>query len=238
MSDKPFKSIEEQLYLLNSKRNLTILNMEAAGRALRRYGYYEIINGYKTPFLVKPENDELGYKSDATFEHIYALYSLDREIRETLLQGLEQFEQTFKQALAYSIAQNISDLQSRYTAKSHYNKGESHTNRHGKFMGTDRDRLLRKFDKLLKSNKEPLHHYSVAHHNIPPWILIKGLTFGETIYWYKLSQKAIREDVISKMFSIDQPILERIDPLLKIKQAFGDILSLCLDWESLQSPFD
>ncbi|WP_249646702.1 Abi family protein [Lactiplantibacillus plantarum] len=233
LSDKPFKSIGDQLSLLSKKRNLTILDPEIAHLALRRYGYYEIINGYKSPFLVKEGNDDLGYKDDATFEHIYALYSLDREIRETILQGLEQFEQTFKQALAYSIAKNISDLQKRYTAKSHYNKGESHTNHRGNFIGTDRDRLLKKFARLLVSKNQPIYHYSVAHGNVPPWILIKSLSFGETIYWYKLSQKPIREDVISNMFGIDQSIISKIDSTLKIKQAFGDTLSLCLDYRNL-----
>lgn len=231
LTDKPFKTIKQQLEILEKERHLTILDPELADRVLRRYGYYEIINGYKTPFLIEPGNDEKGYKTDATFEHIYALYTLDRQIRETILQGIEQFEQTFKQTLAYVIAEEISDDETRYTAKSHYNKGESH-HYHGQ-TSTDRDRMLKRFNKLLQSPNQPFSHYATAHHNIPPWIMIKGLTFGESIYWFKLSKKTIREKIVAKMFGFDPAVLDQIDSILKIKQAFGDILSLCLDYRNL-----
>lgn len=233
MNDKPFRSIKEQIKLLEDNRHLTILDKELAENALKRYGYYEIINGYKTPFLIDPKDDDLGYKEEATFEHIYGLYTLDRKIRESVLQGTEQFEQTFKQILAYTISEEISDNQNNYTAKSHYNKGEAHYNKKGKFKGTDRDRLLLKFTRILKSSNQPYKHYIDSHGNMPPWILVKGLMFGEAVYWYKLSKPIIRKKVISKMLNIDISLLQEIDHSLKISQAFGDILSLCLSYRNL-----
>lgn len=233
MTDKPFKRISEQLELLEHERNLTMLNRESTEIALRRYGYYEIINGYKTPFLNTPDNDENGYKDTATFEHIYALYTLDKDFRNAILQGIEQFEQTFKQTLAYTVAGEISDNQKYYARPSHYNKGESHLDRKGHFKGTDRDKLLKKFSWLLQSDKQPIQHYRVAHHNIPPWILVKSLTFGESIYWYKLCKKDVREKIIAKMLDFDQALIVQMDPVLKVKQAFGDILSLFLDYRNL-----
>lgn len=139
-TDKPFKSIDEQIRILKVERKLTINNVEAAKDILQRYGYYEIINGYKTPFLNDPSDDNKGYKDNATFEHIFDLYKLDRDIRKDLLQSLEYFEQTFKQALAYSVAKIISDNQTRYTAQSHYNTGRTHHNH--RRIYNDRDRLL------------------------------------------------------------------------------------------------
>lgn len=53
-TDKPFKTIKEQIQILKS-RNLIFLNEETAKNALSRYGYYEIINGYKDFFLIKKE---------------------------------------------------------------------------------------------------------------------------------------------------------------------------------------
>ena len=52
-TDKPFKNIEEQLDIL-THRGLRILNMNAAAKLLTDYEYYEIINGYKYPFLIAP----------------------------------------------------------------------------------------------------------------------------------------------------------------------------------------
>lgn len=230
-TDKPFKTIDEQINILKSERNLTINNVEAARDALQRYGYYEIINGYKTPFLNDPNDDDKGYKESASFEHIFDLYKLDRDIRKDLLQSLEYFEQTFKQSLAYSVAKIISDDQSRYTARSHYNTGKTYHRRHRVY--NDRDRLLKRFNKLINSDKQPFKHYRQDHHNIPPWIMIKGLTFGEAIYWYRLSKPEIRFNVISKLLGIDPTLLRASNSNLKISQMIGDLLGLYLSYRNL-----
>ena len=230
-TDKPFKSIDEQIRILKVERKLTINNVEAAKDILQRYGYYEIINGYKTPFLNDPSDDNKGYKENATFEHIFDLYKLDRDIRKDLLQSLEYFEQTFKQALAYSVAKIISDDQTRYTAQSHYNTGKTHHNH--RRIYNDRDRLLKKFNKLIHSDKQPFKHYREDHHNIPPWIMVKGMTFGESIYWYRLSKPEVRFNVISKLLDIDPTLLRASNSSLKISQTIGDLLGLYLNYRNL-----
>lgn len=230
-TDKPFKSIDEQIRILKVERKLTINNVEAAKDILQRYGYYEIINGYKTPFLNDPSDDNKGYKDNATFEHIFDLYKLDRDIRKDLLQSLEYFEQTFKQALAYSVAKIISDDQTRYTAQSHYNTGRTHHNH--RRIYNDRDRLLQKFNKLIHSDKQPFKHYREDHHNIPPWIMVKGMTFGESIYWYRLSKPEVRFNVISKLLDIDPTLLRASNSSLKISQTIGDLLGLYLNYRNL-----
>lgn len=70
-------------------KKLVFLSEETAKNALSRYGYYEIINGYKDPFLIEKCNDEKGFRDGTTFEHIYALYTLDKDISRDLLRALE-----------------------------------------------------------------------------------------------------------------------------------------------------
>lgn len=229
-TDKPFKTIDEQIDLLNNKRHLSFNNEEAAKNLLQRYGYYEIINGYKTPFLIDPANDDKGFADGASFEHIFDLYKLDRNIRRDLLQSLDYFEQTFKQSLAYTISELISEDQNRYTSPLHYNTGKS---RNGRHIHNDRDNLLLKFNKLGKSNKQPFKHYREDHNNVPPWIMIKGLTFGESIYWYRLSKPDIRLDVISKLMNSNPFLLKKANKKLQISQTFGDLLGLYLNYRNL-----
>lgn len=229
-SNKPFKTIDEQIDILKNNRHLAFNNIEAAKDILQRYGYYEIINGYKTPFLNNPKNDDDGYKASSSFEHIYDLYKLDRDIRRDTLQSLEYFEQTFKQALAYTIADLISESQARYTARSHYNTGKVH---HRRRVYCDRDRLLKKFSHIVNSNNQPFKHYREDHNNIPPWIMIKGLTFGEAIYWFRLSKPQIRFKTISNLLNIDSILLSTANSQLKINQTIGDLLSLYLNYRNL-----
>ena len=42
-TDKPFKTIDEQIHILTIKRHLSINNVEAAKDILQRYGYYEMM---------------------------------------------------------------------------------------------------------------------------------------------------------------------------------------------------
>lgn len=232
MTDKPFKSIDDQLKILTEERNLNIINVSAAKDALQSYGYYEIINGYKDPFLINPDNDDEGYKDNSNFEHIFSLFELDRDIRDSVLKSLVEFELIFKQALAYSISSLISDSDTRYTAVSHYNAGKTIFYQRGNPV-TNRDRLLKKLNKLLRSENQPYKHYRDNHGNVPPWIIIKGLSFGESIYLYKLSKPEIRLSTISLMFGLDKAVIEPIDSALNIKQSFSDILVLYLNYRNL-----
>lgn len=229
--NKPFKTIEEQIDILKS-RNLLFLNPTTAQQSLKSNGYYEIINGYKYHFLKDSRDDSKGYKDGINFEHIYALYELDRNIRQFTMTCLEDFEQTFKQNLAYVISQSISEKQQLYTAKSHYNTGESHKTKYGKKF-TDRDKLLRQFNFTITSDFDPYKHYRKKHGNVPPWIMAKNFTFGNVIYWFQLSKKNIREQVIARMLGIDVDVIEASDKILKITSAFNDLLILYLDYRNL-----
>lgn len=230
VTTKPFKTIEEQIEVLKS-RNLVFLDEETAKNALTRYGYYEIINGYKDHFLIEKGSDEKGFKDGTTFEHIYALYNLDKNISRDILRALEDFEQTFKQSLAYVIAENISENDSKYCAKSHFNTGKTYGKDKNGNVRSDRTNLIQKFDRIKHSKNDPFKHYSINHGNIPPWIMIKGLTFGQSLYWYKLSKPDIRHEVIIRLLGI-KILPEDIKP---IYQLYGDIFSLYLHYRNLSA---
>lgn len=90
--DKTFKNYDEMLELLRS-RGIDLSTSDLRGRAkvlLQHNGYYNLINGYKEPFLLR---DELGkpvdpeaYAPGTTVEDIYQLYSFDRNLRYSILQ--------------------------------------------------------------------------------------------------------------------------------------------------------
>lgn len=224
--EKPFKTINQQIEILQS-RGLLFQDKETAKKNLVMYGYYEIINGYKDSFMKNYHDDEKGFKENVTFEHIFSLFKLDQNFRHLTLQCLEEFEAIFKQSLAYSISELISEKQEIYTDVSYYNRGKTHNN------SNDRDKLLKCFNKTLHSNFQPYKYYRDEHNNIPPWIMVKNLTFGETIYWFKLSKPDVRQRVIAKMFDLDENILDNSNKILKLNQLFGDILVLFLNYRNL-----
>lgn len=66
---KPFKTVDEQIDLLES-RGLAVLDRDAAAAFLLRENYYSVVNGYKDAFLDLEATNLAGedrYRSGATF---------------------------------------------------------------------------------------------------------------------------------------------------------------------------
>lgn len=79
-------------------------------RILERENYYNVINGYKEPFLsarATSTSDE-AYKKGTTFNEVYALYNFDRELRIIYLKYLLKIENTFKTVIAHEFSARYS----------------------------------------------------------------------------------------------------------------------------------
>jgi abortive infection bacteriophage resistance protein len=191
---KPFLSLEKQIEKLSS-RGLEILSVDNAKQQLLRTTYYDLINGYKDVFLVEKIDleDEDQYISGTTFEDILDLYNLDREIRHATLEVLLDVECIFYSSLAYCLSEIYGEKQEDYLKKENYRLGrkQKHNNRF------ERDNLLWKIGKKINEpDEQPLKYYKEQYGNIPPWILVKGLSFGELVMLYRLSSDVVKSNVI------------------------------------------
>lgn len=226
-TDKPFKTIDEQINILANERNLKIPNIESAKVALSRYGYYEIINGYKDNFMIDSKNDDLGFKPHADFEHIYSLFSMDQELRNWVIDSLEFFEANLRQVVAYVIANNISEHQDKYINRRKYNTGRKYYKSKAHKYVYPVDDLMRTLTRATKSQKEPFNHYRTNHGNVPPWIIVKQLSLGNLIWWTRLLKRKEKDAVISAMLGIPIPLLNNSQRTL-----FGEFLDVCLNYRN------
>lgn len=219
---KPFKSIEEQIDILKS-RGLLFEDENASKVVLMYYGYYEIVNGYQQ-FLCQTKNV---FNENETFEHLYAIYRLDHDLQNVILQSTLEVETLLKTALSYCIAKTYGHDQKYYLARDNYKSGKRIFNSQGdpiKKDGRDLyeiDTALRKFEKIIEDNIQPFKHYREDHGHIPPWILFKGCSFGNIRHFYKLQRPPIKDEVISIMMSRPKEI-----PLTneEAKTIFADII--------------
>lgn len=79
--DKPFKTIEEQVELLEARG---VATDDGTPEVLLREGYYSVVNGYKEPFIDKEKSESAKddrYLPGTSFADIYALFMFDRELR-------------------------------------------------------------------------------------------------------------------------------------------------------------
>ena len=214
---KPFADETKQIDILKS-RKLVFLDENKAKRVLKRYGYYEVVNGYKM-FLLDDDNTKERYKLGATFEHLTSLYELDKSIRNGVIQASLEIELSLRTAIAYTLAEDFGVEERQYLYYRNFRQGDTTwSNGH---PTNERAILLNKLDHILSRNIEPLNHYRNNHGHIPPWILLKESTFGNLKYIFKLLKGPQKDKVISICYGIE--ISDVTDDL---KALFKDTLSV------------
>ncbi|WP_427043169.1 Abi family protein [Fusobacterium sp. SB021] len=195
---KPFKSYEEQLEILKA-RNLIIEDEKEALEDIKDINYYNIINGYKTPFLkrdlsgvlVSPET----FIDNCNFKNLISLYNLDKELKSLLFGYLLEFERTLKSYIAYIFSEE-------------YGKNEVFPYLNFKNFSSNSEDLdivlsvIKDISLEVKNKKaDSIRHYLKQHKELPFWVLINQLTLGNTSYLYE-ALKSTTKDKIAKNFSL------------------------------------
>lgn len=163
MTDKPFKTIAEQLDILRS-RNLSISNPVLTSSLLSAYGYYEIINGYKSPFLTNPNSKEIDhYGDEIDFLNVFSLFRFDMELREQVLGIIELFESTLRQRVAYIFSKNHTEDQKELFNDKVLKPGKRNYDKQGHFVNYERDGFYHKLNKIINDDVDPFVHYREKH---------------------------------------------------------------------------
>ncbi len=201
VSTRPFLSIEDQIKRLQS-RGLSVSDIKSAKKVLSRENYYNVINGYKMPFLKKDLNGSLNlpeaYIKDCDFIEICSLHNLDRDLRLLLLGFLLKFETNFKTSCAY----NFSD---KFRMDYAYLNAENYSR-----VKNDLSNVLKNLAQLsaeinrntnVRSPKSVyIGHYIEKHDSVPLWVLVSSLTIGNMSYFYNAIDEDLKE-VIARDFS-------------------------------------
>ncbi|MBY0122135.1 Abi family protein [Bacillus sp. S/N-304-OC-R1] len=214
---KPFKTLDEQIEILIN-RNLLIHSKDKAKYLLTKNSYYSVINGYKGIFL-KPkinDHDEDIFEDNTTLEDIIDIHLFDKKIRNEISFALGNVEDTISANIAYILAERFGDQQGDYLNASNYKLGRR-TNS-GRY---ERDILIYELNKICRSYEHPMKHYRETYQNIPPWIIVKGATFGTLVYIYKLFKKDEKDYLISRCLGVS---IEEIDE--DLKQFFSKMLDI------------
>ncbi len=200
MNDKPFKSHDELLELLEF-RGIDFSKPDSksfAKKKLQRIGYYNLINGYGSLFL--EEKDK--FKSGTTVKEIYNLYLFDQKLREIFLHNILPFEANIKSLIAYHFPQE---------------HPETHYLTYENFDTTRRDSsknitaLIAEIQRQISSRvSDPsIEHYLNTYGYLPLWVLNNILTLGTISKFYSLMKQNERQ-TISKIFHLSDNELESI----------------------------
>jgi len=173
---KPFLTYTQQLDKLESEKNLIINDRNYAESILKRISYFSLIGGYKKLYRNLSIRK---FKDNTTFEEIVALYKFDENLRSLFLKYLLQIEQAMRSMLSYYFTQKHGDLQTEYLSLSNYDPNPKKAKSLTKLISTLRNITIR-----------PTGYSYVCHHrnkygNVPLWVLVKVLTFGNISKMYQ-----------------------------------------------------
>ncbi len=193
---KQYKSSEELLDHIISK-GVTVTNKDYALNKIKKYSYYSIVNTYKNVFKTMDNN----YKKNVTFEEIYSLYEFDKNIRFIFLTYILEIEAVIKSLLAEL-------LSSKYGINNYLLIDNFDTNINPKIIQMNIDKINEEINKQ-NGKHEAVTHYINNYGFVPPFILVKILTWGELSRLYSMLKQSDRQ-AISKEFKVPDNFLKQV----------------------------
>ena len=193
---KEYKSNEELINYLLSK-GVVISNKKDALEKVERYSYYSIVNTYKNIFKDKNGN----YIENVSFDDIYALFEFDKNLKNIILKYCLEIETVIKSIMANQISKV-------YGVKDYLN-----TSNWDASINTDiKENLLKKINNEIEKDYNvhtAVTHYIDKYGFVPPFVLVKILTFGVASSYYGLLKQSDRQ-AIAKYFKISDKLLKQI----------------------------
>lgn len=196
--------------LINEK-HLIINEPQTALQVLKDIGYFSLIGGYKTPFINPMTRI---YQNNTTFEDIYALFQFDQSLRELIYKYLCQIEQKMRQLISYSFCQIHGEQQTAYLNPNNFNRNPKNKSELSKLIN------ILTFQALKNTEHSYILHQRTTYHNVPLWVLINTLTYGQISHFYALLPFNVKS-IISKEFPIMKE--HELEKYLKIFTLFRNV---------------
>lgn len=206
MSDKEFKTIDEQITLLRS-RGLDITDDAEVRSFLMRNNYYRI-SGYS---LTLRSHDT--FHKNASFQNIVDIYNFDHELRHILLQYIEVIEVAVKSIYSYEFTKRYGAT--GYLDVTHFTNAAKH------------QEII---DKANKQKAARLPHEAYLKHfvedlqqEIPLWAYVDLLTISDISFMYSISNRTV-QDAVATTFGLTH---RGADLLKRFMHSMTIIRNLC-----------
>lgn len=197
---KPFLTYQQQLQKLSLDKHLIINNAAMAEEKLRNIGYFTLIGGYKTPFR---DPMRRVYLPNTTFEDVYSLYLFDNQLRELFFSYLCQIEKKMRSLISYVFCEIHGERQEFYLSSENY-KSSSKTQK-----GVTE--LIRILNWLANKNTdyEYLIYHRKVYHNVPLWVAINAMTFGQISKMYSFLPSQLQSRISHSFPHVNERELEQ-----------------------------
>lgn len=181
---KPHKSIDEQIVILKN-RGMVIDDENLAKTMLDKVGYYNLINGFKSPFI--DDNSTVGekYIEETKFEYLVNLYDFDTVLKARILTKILTIEKMLKSIISYEFSSAHGEL--NYL-------NEKCFNTYNPKSAQKTQELILKITETIRTATHPkystnkqydcIRHYKHNYGDIPIWIVFNILNFNDIRNFY------------------------------------------------------
>ena len=189
---KPAKTFEEQVQLLQL-RGMIVDDVKEAIFYLQHLNYYRLC-AYWLDFELDHATHQ--FKPDTNFKDVLKLYIFDRELRLLVLDGIERIEVSVRSQWAYYLAH-------RHSPHAHLDP----TLFDPKYWRTN----LNDLTKEVNRSKEIFIQHLTSNYNetLPPvWAVCEVMSLGLLSRWYDSLKPVQTRRVISRVYGINEDVLE------------------------------
>lgn len=216
-----YTTVDEQIEKLLS-RGLEINDLCSAREKLTQYGYYNIINSYKKPYLII-KNNHKHFKKGTSFDQLFSLFIFDHNLRNAILSAMLALEEHTKALAAEVLSSSFGTNEEDYLQWKNFRDRRVTHKRFGL------DNTLKDLRKALSSEKDPIKYYRNNYGFVPPWILFKGVYFSTMVNFVRLFKEPQKNHLIRLFYNCSDELFQNSD----IKTLLFNTLSLCLEYRNL-----
>lgn len=181
--DKLFLTYNQQMRKLRNDKNIECTG-STHKRILIRSGYFNIVNGYKTPFISGQNPDgQHSYISGTSIDELHAVKKFDDRLRSFLLRYITQVEEEMRTLAGYKFDECNDNGNIPWYNTEAYSPNKS--------LQEKMNVISNAYSELSKSQLDYVSFYMNNHKQIPTWIMFKVVNFSTFIDIIKCSKTDI-----------------------------------------------
>lgn len=204
--NKNFLTYNQQMKKLRNDKKIDC-NKSPHKNILVRAGYFNIINGYKTPFICDTDSNKKHiYLPNTSIEQLYVAKKFDDELRLFLLKYITQVEEELRTLIGYKFDQCNGDGKIPWYDTNAYSEKASLQNKMNAISSA--------YNELSRSQLDYVKFYMQNHKQIPTWIMIKVVNFSTFISVLTCSKKSVTHSICKLYNMLDSKDLPNVKLLI------------------------
>ena len=199
---KPFLTYEQQINKLKNEKSLKVSNQDDTISILKRTSYFALICGYKQLFKDKSTNK---YKMGTSFYDIVDLYKFDQNVRLLFFSNILKIERHIKSIISYYFTEQFGDTQDKYLDENNYDNLSYNKSQVQTFIQQLNVTLNPPYGR--PSEYEYINHHKKEYRNVPLWVIINALTFGNISKMYSFSKQSLKIKISKEFYGVNEKTL-------------------------------